>query len=273
MVQSIPPSPALRPATGRRTLRFRSMRTIFALILREMTTSYGRTPGGYLWAVLEPIAVIAILSVAFSLLLRAPSLGTSFILFYASAVLPLRFFLIIQSSIAGAINFNRGLMAYPRVTVFDSVFARGILALLTQIMVNAIVLWGIFQFEDIREIIDPGPILLAYACSLWLAFGVGMLHAYLTYAFQLYARVWNVSSRPLLLLSGVFYTFEDLPQIARDIFWYNPMIHITGLSRSGYFASYHPEYISLSYVFVFGLIPMFFGALILRRFGKDAIYL
>ena len=35
--------------------RFASFRAIGALILREMATSYGRSPGGYIWAILEPV--------------------------------------------------------------------------------------------------------------------------------------------------------------------------------------------------------------------------
>ena len=45
----LPPQPQLRPP------RVQTFRTISALIMREMQTTYGRSPGGYLWAVLEPV--------------------------------------------------------------------------------------------------------------------------------------------------------------------------------------------------------------------------
>ena len=45
-------------------------------------------PGGYVWAVLEPLGMIAFLSMAFALVMRSPSLGNSFILFYATAYMP-----------------------------------------------------------------------------------------------------------------------------------------------------------------------------------------
>ncbi|MCC5956800.1 MAG: hypothetical protein JJU07_11910, partial [Natronohydrobacter sp.] len=45
-----------------------SFRSISALMLREMATRYGRTPGGYLWAVVEPLGMILILGYAWSLL-------------------------------------------------------------------------------------------------------------------------------------------------------------------------------------------------------------
>jgi hypothetical protein len=60
------------PAPNRRPRFLASFRTITALILREMATTYGRSPGGYLWAVLEPVAGVALLSLVFSLALRNP---------------------------------------------------------------------------------------------------------------------------------------------------------------------------------------------------------
>jgi capsular polysaccharide transport system permease protein len=89
--ESIPISPALEPASGTADRNRRGLtagRVIMALMLREMTTKYGRTPGGYVWAILEPVAMIVVLSFGFSLVMRSPSLGNSFIVFYASGFLP-----------------------------------------------------------------------------------------------------------------------------------------------------------------------------------------
>ena len=54
--------PALRP----KNRHFRTLRTIGALILREMSTTYGKSVMGYLWALVEPIAALTLMSVVFS---------------------------------------------------------------------------------------------------------------------------------------------------------------------------------------------------------------
>ena len=64
--------------------QFRTFRTIAALMMREMATTYGRSPGGYLWALVEPIGAVAILTLLFSLAFPAPPMGKSFGLFYAT---------------------------------------------------------------------------------------------------------------------------------------------------------------------------------------------
>ena len=75
-----PSSPQrLRPVN--RTMRLATPRTILALILREMSSTHGKSPGGYLWMVLEPALGIALLSAIFSLGFRSPRLGTNFPIF------------------------------------------------------------------------------------------------------------------------------------------------------------------------------------------------
>lgn len=262
--------PAIHPVASAQK-QGRTQRVIGALMLREMSTTYGRSPGGYIWAVIEPVGMIAILAMAFSMAFRAPSLGTSFLLFYTTGYLPLRFFQMLSQSVGTAVIFNQALMTYPRVTIFDTIAARAFLAILTQIMVTAVIIAGVFALEDVREHIDYAPILKAYGACLVLAFGVGTFNCYMLIRFAVWKSLWGILTRPLLLISGVFYTYEDLPRVAQDILWYNPLVHVSGGVRSGIYSTYDPQYISLLYVCLFGIIPMAFGALLLWRYGRDML--
>ncbi|SDF69619.1 capsular polysaccharide transport system permease protein [Salipiger thiooxidans] len=253
-------------------LRYRTLRTIVALILREMTTSYGRSPGGYLWAVVQPVGMIVMLSVAFSLLLRSPSLGTSFILFYSTGILPLRVYQDVAASVSNAMTYNKALLGYPRVTYVDTMLARALLSLLTQVMVIGVVLPAIFYFENVREIVDFGPILAGFGLFALLGFGVGAFNCFMFLMFPLWKTIWSILTRPLMLFSAVLYVYEDLPRVAREYLWYNPLVHIMGMVRSGFYSAYHPHYISLPYVFVWIAVPMFLGMLLLRRHNQDLLF-
>ncbi|MCG7625975.1 ABC transporter permease [Epibacterium sp. Ofav1-8] len=261
----------IRPA-ARPQLRYRGVRSVVALILREMSTSYGRNPGGYLWAVLQPLAMIAVLTLAFSMLLRSPSLGTSFLLFYATGFLVLRMFQEVHAAVSWAIGANTALLAYPRVTYVDTLIARGALAILTQFMVSGIVFFVIFTIEDIRVIMNFVPILQTFGAVLLLSAGIGTFNAYMSFSFPVYKTIWGVATRPLMLVSGIFYIYEDLPLSAQNVLWFNPLIHLSGLMRAGFYSSYDPTYISLTYVCFVGAVPMFFGVLLLRRYAKDILY-
>src|SRR5690606_15198503 len=104
----VPASPDRRPQRpGRHGPRFRMVRTVTALMLREIATTYGRSVGGYIWAILEPVLGVALLSVLFSLALRSPGLGSNFPLFYATGFLPFAMFHDLSSKTAAAIRFSR----------------------------------------------------------------------------------------------------------------------------------------------------------------------
>lgn len=267
-----PVSPVTVPPAIEPQLRFRGARSVAALILREMSTTYGRNPGGYIWAILQPTAVIAILSLAFSFMLRSPALGTSFLLFYATGFLTLRMFQDVCQAATAAISFNRSLLAYPRVTYVDTICARLTLAVLTQIMVSTVVLTGVIIYDDIKISLEFGPIVEAYALAVLLAAGVGTFNSYMTVAFPVYKTLWTIVTRPLMLVSGIFYIYEGLPMFAQNLLWFNPLIHLTALARTGFYSTYSPTFISIPYVVFFALVPMFFGFLLLYRYSKDILY-
>lgn len=256
---------------GSRRVSFSPLRNILALMLREMSTRYGRTPGGYVWGVVEPLAAILFLSIGFSLLLRSPSLGTSFILFYATGYLVFNLYGVLASSTAAAIRFSKPLLMYPAVNWFDAVIARFVLNSLTGIMTSIILIVIVLSIVETRTVIDLGPIVEAFGLAMLLGFGMGLLNCTLIGLFPVWGVIWTVINRPLFLASGIIYIYEDLPSMAQDIIWYNPLIHITGLSRTGFYATYTPNYISTMYVFFVGITLSFFGLLLTRRYNREIL--
>jgi capsular polysaccharide transport system permease protein len=244
---------------------------IFALVMREMATSYGRSSIGYLWAILEPIGGIIVLTVALSIVLNAPPIGDSFALFYATGFMPFSLYGKVQSSIMGAVRANKQLLFYPEVSYMDAILARFILNFLTQALVAIIVIGGIVLLFGIRLNIDPGMGALSLALAAAVGLGVGTINIALADLFPSWTQLWSIINRPLFLASGVFFMFDSMPLWAQDILWYNPLIHIVGLMRAAVFSTYDSTYISVAYVAAFAGLTFLAGLLMLRRYAKDII--
>lgn len=249
----------------------RSFRTIFALILREMATTYGRNPGGYLWAVLEPVAAIALLTIIFSVAFRSPPLGSSFALFYATGFLPFMCYSDITQKMMVSLRFSRPLLAYPRVLYTDALIARFVLNFLTHILVFAIVMTGIVMIYDLSVIIRPGFILLAFSMAAALAIGIGTLNCYLITASPSWERIWAVVNRPAFIVSGIFFTIDTVPEPYRSWLLWNPLIHMVEAMRAGFFATYDAPSVSVSYVFGVSLAFAVLGLTLLGRFHRDLL--
>ncbi|OED46617.1 sugar ABC transporter permease [Rhodobacteraceae bacterium (ex Bugula neritina AB1)] len=263
------PAPALqpkhRPGSGR---RFATLRTTAALVLREMSTRYGRTPGGYIWAILEPLAAILFLAAGFSLVIRTPSLGTSFLLFYASGFLPFSLYQGISGTVARALNYSRPLLRYPAVTWIDALLARFLLNSLTGLIVTVLLVMVILAITGTRAVLDLPPVIGAMGLAMMLGLGVGALNAVLTGLYPLWEVAWSIITRPLFLASGVIYIYEDLPLLAREILWYNPLLHITGLMRTGFYPTYSATYASPVFVLLVSLVLLAFGLVLLGRYHR-----
>lgn len=250
----------------------RTPRVISALIMREMTTTYGRSPGGYLWVIAEPLGGIVALSLAFSLLVRNPPLGVNFPLFYASGVLMMNMFSDVSNKIGSSIKFSKPLLAYPSVTFSDAIMARFLLNGMTQVVVVYLIMGGIMLLYDTRAVVSYPDAALALAMALALGLGQGSLNCFLSSLYPLYERVWNIATRPLLLISGVFYTFESLPASVQALLIYNPLVHIVGQMRRGFYPDYAADYVNLTYVWMWAGIAGVFGLFLLRRYYRVILY-
>ena len=71
----------------------------------------------------------------------------------------------------------------------------------------------------------------------------------------------------------MLYILEDLPGYAADWLWYNPLVHITGYMRTGFYPFYDASYVSLAYVAAVGAVLFVIGAMLLRKLYKDLLLL
>ncbi|PWJ12917.1 ABC transporter permease [Jannaschia seohaensis] len=260
-------------STGRQ-LPFSGPRTVMALILREMSSSYGRSPGGYAWMILEPVLGIMVLASFFALVgIRTPPLGTSFAMFMATGLLPFGFYGDLSNKTASAINYSKSLLSYPRVTYMDAILARALLAVLTQLLVGALILTALRLLFETRTIVVIDRILLSYAMAAALGVGVGLFNCFLITQFPLWGRAWNIINRPLFFVSGIILITEQLPPPWNEYFLWNPLVHVTAEMRGGFYVGYEAAYVDPGYVFTIALVLGLTGLVFLKRYHRDLLEL
>ncbi|HRO12018.1 MAG TPA: ABC transporter permease, partial [Amaricoccus sp.] len=251
----MPPIPTVpgTPSLAARPVPLQRLRVLFALILRDMNAKFGRSVGGYLWAVAEPLGGIVLLAVAFSLALRMPPIGTSFLFFYATGMIPFTLYGNVAASAANAVRSNRGLLSYSVVTPLDAVLAGALLELMTMSVVAALLFTGIVIVDDVVVNFEPIRVVRSFAMAAVLGLGVGTLNCVLFGFFPTWKNIWGVLNKPLFLISGVFFTFNSAPPAFQEVLWYNPLSQIIGEMRAGFYGAYRADYVSDLYVFGIGL--------------------
>lgn len=259
--------PISRPGAA----RFRTPRAVVALMLREMATTHGRAAGGYLWAVLEPVGGVALLTIVFSLAFAAPPLGRNFPLFYASGFLPFMMYLDLSQKISVAIRFNKPLLFYPGVSFIDALLARFLLGVLTQTVVVVLVLGGVVLAFGAAAPANLPALALALAMAAALALGIGALNCLLLSLFPVWERLWAILNRPLFVISSIFFLFDAVPEPWRGWLWFNPLVHVIGQMRRGIYAGYDAGFVSPAYVFGLSGLSLVLGLIFLGRYHGDIV--
>ena len=254
--QERPPRPL--PGFGER-LRTQC-RVIQALIIRETRTRFGDAKLGYGWALLEPILHITMLSAIFSLMMQGrPPIGTHFFIFYFTGLIPYLLFVHTSSAMSHAVTSNGALLQLPLVTTFDVIAARGLLEIITDVIVAVILLAG-FGFIGLEAAPDdlwmPSMALLATAM---FGCGIGFINAVLTVRYRSWDKIWPQVTRLLYFFSGIFYVPGMMPDWARDALVWNPLLHAVDWFRAGFYAAYQPHWLDRSYLMILAILLLLCG--------------
>ena len=236
------------------------IRVIHALIIRETRTRFGETRLGYGWALLEPILHIALLSAVFSLLMRgAPPIGAHFFVFYYTGLIPFHVFVHTSTSMMYGVTSNGALLQLPPVKPFDVILARGLLEFATDLAVAILLLAG-FAAIGIPTLPDNlESAAVALIVTALLGCGVGFVNAVLQTLFRSWDKLWNNLTRLLYFFSGIFYVPGMMPDWARDILAWNPLLHAIDWFRAAFFATYQPHWLDRRYLAIAAVLAVLAG--------------
>ncbi|WP_085044212.1 ABC transporter permease [Ensifer aridi] len=245
------------------------LRITAALIVREMSTRYGSKPGGYLWAIFDPVAHVAMMTLIFQVFARMPALGLSFPLFFASGYLPFTFYQRMSSFMAGTMKANKALLSYPVVSPFDAIVSRFVLQLMTDAVVTIVILMMIVELADVTQPMNVAGMVEAAGAAAVLGLGVGTINIVMFARFPLYEQIFGIINRPLFMISGVFFLPEALPNPFHDIILYNPLVHIIMWFRSAVYPEYRADGLDTGYVIEFALVCFVAGLALLTTSMRE----
>jgi ABC-type polysaccharide/polyol phosphate export permease/predicted Zn-dependent protease len=236
------------------------LRVIHALIIRETRTRFGDSRLGYGWALIEPILHITLLSAVFSLLMHGkPPIGSHFFIFYFTGLIPYHVFVHISTNMTHGVTSNGSLLQLPLVTPFDVILSRGLLEFATDIVVAVMLLAGFAAFGLPAMPDNVWGAANALIVTALLGCGVGFVNAVLQTLFRSWDKLWNNATRLLYFFSGIFYVPGMMPDWARDILAWNPLLHAIDWFRAAFFSAYQPHWLDRRYLVICAILALVAG--------------
>jgi len=244
------------------------IRVIAVLVLRETRATFGSSSFGYVWAVVTPTASIGLLVFIFSLVGRQPPFGASLALFFATGILTLQFFNGLSNKLMTVFGANKALLSYPIIKEVDTLFARAVLIFLTYFMIMAIFYTALLVLGLADFPARPEHVVFAFLATFLFGFGFGTANAVIISLWDTWSHVEKVLTRPLFFVSGIFYVPSQLPPEARDILYWNPILHLVEWMRHGFYPNYNSLVLDMSYPIYIGVGLTLFGLAGERLFRK-----
>lgn len=223
-------------------------RVIYALLMREILTRYGRHNIGFLWLFVEPMLFTTGVTVLWSIAKAAHGSSLPIVAFALTGYSSVLLWRNMPSRCIGAIEPNLALMYHRNVKVIDIFIARVLLeAMGATISFATLSLFYIYigwlePPEDVLTVI-AGWLLIA-----WFGASLAMLLGALSEKSELVERLWHPAAYLLFPLSGAVFLVDALPAAAQKYVLYVPMVSGVEMVRDGYFGNHIRAHYDVPYL-------------------------
>jgi ABC-type polysaccharide/polyol phosphate export permease len=243
---------------------------IWALALKELKVRYKRSVLGFVWALLNPLLMMLVLTAVFGTLLMRLSLP-HYSIFLLSMLLPWTFFAQCLSYSVESIVANGELLKKVRVAklVFPvaAVLSNIINFLLS--MVPLLILMLAMRFPvHWTWIYLPVPMLGLFLFTLGAAFvfaTVNVFYRDVSHIIQIILQAW-------FYFSPIIYSLDFVPARYRWFFRINPLLYVLNGFRLSIYYGLLPSLPSMALSLGFGVAALAIGFGVFRHYEKSFVY-
>ena len=245
------------------------LRVIYALLMREIITRYGRHNIGFAWLFVEPMIFTLGIAALWNYTKYAHG-GTLPIVPFAvigySTVLMWRNS---ANKVGNSVEANSGLLYHRNVKVIDVFLARIALESFGA-TISFMVLTLIFI--TLRVMTLPNDFLymvFGWLLLAWFTVGLALIIGSLFQLSEIFDRFWHPLTYLLFPISGTAFMVDWLPATFQEIILYLPMVHATEMIRHGYYGSeLVSTYEDPIYMMKCNLVLLFVGLTLTRYVSK-----
>lgn len=238
------------------------------LVRRDLRVRYARSAIGYLWTILDPLAMALIYFVVFSYIFQRRGVGYQpYALFIIIGVLGWQWF-------AASVNeTSRALLSEARLVrstnlprqlwVVRVVMAKGIEFVLSLPVLAAFAIgFGVVGQSSVNYRILLLP--LAIVLQFLLLVGLGLMLAPVTVIFSDMPRIVRIVLRMGFYATPIIYGAHAAPEVLQRVLLINPMAGILEMYRAGFFPQ-ELNVTSIVFAVVITLLTLMAGMLVFKR--------
>lgn len=209
------------------------LRVIHALMIRELTTRFGRENIGFLWIMVEPLLFAGLVAIVWRLMKGPEEHGISIVAMVVSGYIPIVLFRHAVSRSIAVFVANSSLLYHRQIKVIDFVFVRFLIELLGGMMAYLFIAIVLIAFDAFPVPANIGTFLAGWGLYALFTLSLCFVVAPLSEMSEVLEKFMPVVTYIMIPFSGLFTMNAWLTPNIRAIMMYSPFINGMELMRKG----------------------------------------
>lgn len=246
-------------------------RIIYAMLMREVLTRFGRHNIGFLWLFVEPMMFTLGVTALWTFAKAGHGSALPIVAFALTGYSSVLLWRNMPGRCIGAITPNLALMYHRNVKVIDIFLSRLLLeaaGATASFVVLGLIFTAIGWIEPPEDILK---IIFSWFMLAWFGFSLALLLGSFSEQTELVEKLWHPASYILFPLSGAAFLVDALPKDAQTVVLLLPMVHGVELLREGYFGTKIHAHYDIAYMAIVCLTLTVFGLIKMRDISRKVL--
>lgn len=246
-------------------------RVIHALLMREVLTRFGRHNIGFMWMFVEPMIFTLGVTALWTITKNLHGSNLPIAAFALSGYSSVLLWRNMPSRTIGAVEPNLALMYHRNVKVIDVYLARLILeggGATTSFVVLSVVFIAIGMIQPPEDLLQ---VFAGWLMLAWFGISLALFLGALSEDFEVVEKLWHPASYLLFPLSGAAFLVDVLPEQARNLILYLPMVNGVEYLREGFFGSRVRAHYDMGYMALCNSVLLLLAMAQIRKISRTII--
>lgn len=246
-------------------------RVLWALLLRESMTRYGRHNIGFLWIFFEPMLFTLGVTALWTATKSFHGTSLPIVAFAVTGYSSVLLWRNMPARCIRALEPNLALLYHRNVRPLDIYLSRLMLeaAGATMSFVFLTLFFSFIGWLDLPE--DVLKVALGWVMLGWFGMSLALFLGALSERYESVEKFWHPTAYILFPLSGAAFLVDALPVAAQHFVLYLPMVHGVEILREGYFGSRIVAHYDIGYMALCNTILTALGLAQVRKVSRTVV--
>lgn len=241
------------------------IRVIHALLIRELTTRFGRENIGFLWIMVEPLLFAGLVGIIWRLTKGPEEHGVGIIAFVVSGYIPVTLFRHGIARSVAVFTANSSLLYHRQVKILDFILSRFIIEFLGSMMAYVFIASVLIFFDEFPVPADIGLFIAGWCIYAIFSFSICLVVAPLSEMSEIMEKFVPVTTYVMIPFSGLFTMSSWLTPEIRDYLIFSPFVNGMEMMRKGIWGDQVTAYYDVWNPIVCSVLVAIVGLTLCRR--------